>query len=200
MAARAVQFVRSFVEFNNQSTLTGRCADSRPQAFIWRPPDAGSFRLNFDAGRIGERGYGWGFVLRNQVGEILLMGVMQGDGFSEPEVEEARACLFALRSVADYGYGRLEVEGDCLNLIGRLLAKSPPNNLLGYFISDILSFLGTFDFISWHYIKRGGNKVAHALAHLQPYYYGVRIWSEGGPSSIYDLARTDMCKFIELSI
>ena len=199
-AARAVQFVRSFMEFKTQSLPKGRSAGTLAQEPVWRPPDSGTLRLNFDAGQIGERGYGWGFVVRNQVGDILLMGVKQGDGFSEPEVEEARACLFALRSVADYGYGRLEVEGDCLNLIGRLQTKAPPNNLLGYFISNSLSFISIFESISWKYIKRGGNKVAHALAHLQPYDYSVRVWSDGGPSSIHNLASTDMCKFIELSI
>jgi len=145
-------------------------------------------------------GHGWGFVVRNHVGDILLMGVKQGDGFSDPETEEARACLFALRTAVAYGYRRLEVEGDCLNLIGRLQSKAPPNNPLGYFISDILSFTDLFDFIDWKYVKRGGNKVAHAIAHLQPFAYGERVWSEGGPPSIHNLASADMCKFIELSI
>ena len=157
-------------------------------------------KLNFDAGLVGERGYGWGFVVRNHVGDILLMGVKQGDGFSDPETEEARACLFAIRTAEAYGFRRLEVEGDCLNLIGRLQSKAPPNNSLGYFISDILSVTDHFEFIDWKYVKRGGNKVAHAIAHFQPFHYSERVWLEGGPSSIHSLASADMCKFIELSI
>ena len=200
IAARAIQFVRGFVEFKSQSLSQGGNEDHAWKATVWRPPDTGILRLNFDAGLVGERGYGWGFVVRNHLGDIMLMGVKQGDGFSDLETEEARACLFALRCTMAHGFRRLEVEGDCLSLVGRLKSKAPPNNPLGYFISDILTLVGNLDFIVWKFIKRGGNNVAHAIAHLQPFDYSERVWMEGGPPSIHDLASADMCKFIELSI
>ena len=92
------------------------------------PPEAGILKLNFDAGLVGEKGYGWGFVLRNYLGDVEIMGVKQGDGFSDPETEEAQACLFALRIAVAYGYRRLEVEGDCLGLFGKLTSKAIPNS------------------------------------------------------------------------
>ena len=122
------------------------------------PPDAGIYKLNLDAGSVGASGYGWGFVLRNYLGDVELMGVKQGEGFSDPETEEARACIFAIRTVGAHGYRRLVVEGDCLSLIGKLKAKSIPNNSLGYFISDILSSFVNFDSIVWSFIRRGGIK------------------------------------------
>ncbi|KAJ8444151.1 hypothetical protein Cgig2_030971 [Carnegiea gigantea] len=64
---------------------------------IWRPPVTRLLKLNFDGGKIGNRGWGWGFVLHTQHGDIVLAGVKHGQGFVEPEVEEARSCLFALR-------------------------------------------------------------------------------------------------------
>jgi len=200
IASRAIQFVRGFDEFKSQSLVQRGVVVEGRTSSMWSPPEMGVLRLNFDAGLVGDGGYGWGFVVRDHLGDIILMGVQQGDGFSDPETEEARACLFALRCAMTHGVSRLEVEGDCLGLVRRLTAKTPQNNALGFFISDILSLASSVDVVAWKFIKRGGNSVAHAMAHLQPFAYGERVWQVGGPSSIHDLASTDMCKFIDSSI
>jgi len=200
IASRAIQFVKVFGEFKSQFLMKGGIETHTRMDPVWQPPQPGTLRVNFDAGLVGAGGYGWGFVVRNHLGDIVLLGVQQGDGFSDPETEEARACLYALRCALAHGYQRLEVEGDCLSLIGRLNARAPPNNSLGYFIADILLLVGHFDSVVWKFIKRGGNRVAHAIAHLQPFNYCERVWLVGGPPSIHDLASADMCKFIESSI
>ena len=69
---------------------------------------------------MGEFGGGWGFDLCNCDGDILMVGVKQGVGFVNPEVEEARSCLFALQCVVEARYDGLVVEGDCLQLIHKL--------------------------------------------------------------------------------
>ena len=69
--------------------------------------------------------------------------------------------------------------------------------MLGYFISDILGISALFEFISWSFVKRGGNVVAHALAKYQPFVLGERLWWEGVPDEISDLASRDMCMFLE---
>jgi len=79
-----------------------------------------------------------------------------------------------------HGYRHLVVEGDCQGLIGKLKSKSIPDNSLGYFVSDILSSTVNLDFIAWSFVERGCNKVAHAIAHLQPIDYRDRIWSGEG--------------------
>jgi len=163
----------------------------------WMPPDTGIHKQNFDAGLAGENRHGWGFFIRNNQGDVELMGVKQGMGFLTPEIEEARACLFALRTALDHRYRHLIVEGDCQALIGKLKSKSTPNNSLGYFILDILLLSVSFDFIAWSFIKRGCNTVAHAIAHFQPIVSHERIWREGGPESIYNLATKYMCTFID---
>jgi len=150
LAARAVQFVSSYREFNEQST--------RPLATkgsCWRPPDTGIHKLNFDAGSVGVNLNGWGFVIRNHTGDVVLAGVKQNVGFSSPEEEEARACHYALHTTLSYGYRHLVVEGDCQALVSKLHKKVVPNNSLGFFISDILSLSGSFDYIAWNFVKRG---------------------------------------------
>ena len=65
----------------------------------WRPLDTGYLKLNVDAGRMGEWCFGWGFVLRDHLGDIVMAWSCQGMGFQGAELEETRACLFALNHV-----------------------------------------------------------------------------------------------------
>ena len=140
---------------------------------------------------------GWGFIIRDHVGDVVLAGGKQNMGFSSPEEEEARACYYALRTALSHGFDRLVVEGDCQPLMSKLNKRVIPNNSLGYFISDILSLVVRFQFLVWNFVKRGCNTVAHAIAHLQPVSLQERIWLEEGPDIIYDLATKDMCTHIE---
>ena len=63
-----------------------------------RRPDVGLCKLNFDAAKSGDWGYGWAVVVRDSEGDILLSAVSQGTGFLGPELEEARACIFVIRT------------------------------------------------------------------------------------------------------
>ena len=78
-----------------------------------------------------------GFVLRDHLGNILMVGSCQGMGFQGAELEETRACLFALNQVQRHGHDRLIMESDCLSLVSKLRKKEAPNNSLGFLISDI---------------------------------------------------------------
>ena len=190
-ADRAIQFVQQYRQVQVQESK-----ELAPRQSWWTPPGSGTFKLNFDAGRVGENMHGWGFVIRNHVGDVMLLGVRQNMGFSSPEEEEARACHFALGIALAYGYRRLIVEGDCLALIGKLQSGLIPNNSLGFFISDILSLAVSFDFLVWNFVKRGCNEVAHAIAHLQPITLNERIWAAGGPDVVYHLATKDMYSYL----
>ena len=104
------------------------------------PPSLGLLKLNFDTGKVGQNGIGWGFVVWDNTGEVVLAGIMQDEGFLSPEVEESRACLFTLKTAAAHDFKTLVVEGDSFALISKLKKGDMPNNLLGYFISNIISF------------------------------------------------------------
>lgn len=91
------------------------------------------------------------------MGDVVLAGVKQGLGFLGPELEEARACYFVLCTAATHRFGNLVVEGDSQGLIYKLQKKDIPSNSLGFFISDIISLLARFDFVSWNFVRRGCN-------------------------------------------
>jgi len=194
-ASRAIQLVRLFREFQEKDSPS-----SSPSNEYWKPPQSGCFKLNFDAGRTNEDWHGWGFLVRNHEGEVVLAGVQQNKGFVSPEEEEARACLYALRTAIAHGYRRLMIEGDCQSLLRKLQLRLVPNNFLGFILSDILSLSEQLDFCVWKFVKRGCNEVAHAIAHLLPITSGERLWVTEGPDVVYDLAAKDMCNYVDYAL
>ena len=83
--------------------------------------------------------------------------------------------MVALKSILARGFKRIIVEADCQVLIRKLHRKEHPTNLLGCFISGILSLSELFKFISWSLARRGGNAVVLAIAHFQPIVFWERV-------------------------
>ena len=96
-------------------------------------------------------------------------GVKLGTGFSFPELEESKVCLFVIKVTWDTGLRRLMVQGDCPPLTKKLKHHHQPRSSLGMIMNDILSLAQRFDFISWNHVLQVGNWVVHSLTRLQPY-------------------------------
>ena len=120
--------------------------------------------------------------------------MFQGIRFLGPELEEARACYFALKTVFSHGVRSIILEGDCKSLITKLKRKCIVAAEVGLFITDILQFSYLFDYCAFKFVKREGNRVVHHLAHLQPYDQSTRIWLDDVPDYIFNLALGDYCK------
>ena len=193
LAQRAINFVHEFRAMKEQGQ---RCSMLEDQS-IWEPPSEGLLKVNFDAGMFPGAGGGWGFTICDKDGDIVLAGVSQKMGYNGAELEEAGACLFALKQALAHGFRNLVIEGDCLALISKLRRQVRPNNMLGFFISAILSTSALFEFVSWSFVRRGGNCVAHSLAKYQPFVVGERLWREEVPEERSHLASRDMCTFSE---
>ncbi|KAJ8449481.1 hypothetical protein Cgig2_002278 [Carnegiea gigantea] len=127
---RARAFVHNYRKVQMDSVLDSK---HETACLEWRPPDAGYLKLNMDACRLGEGSFGWGFVLRDHLGVIVMAGSYQWVWFQGAELEETRACLFALNQVQRHGHDRLIVESDCLSLVSKLQKKEAANNSLGHF-------------------------------------------------------------------
>ncbi|KAJ8443737.1 hypothetical protein Cgig2_029642 [Carnegiea gigantea] len=80
LGSRAIVFVRCFREAHEREVFPS--AVVHPE--LWRPPVEGCMKLNFDGGSVSETTWGWGFVLRNHHGDIVLAGAKHGMGFAGP--------------------------------------------------------------------------------------------------------------------
>ncbi|KAJ8430789.1 hypothetical protein Cgig2_003231 [Carnegiea gigantea] len=83
-------------------------------------PAQGCMKRNYDGGNMGKTTYGWGFVLRNHLGDIELAGAQHGPGFAGSLIEEARSCSYGLKCDLEMGVCNIIVEGDCLVLFQML--------------------------------------------------------------------------------
>ncbi|KAJ8438822.1 hypothetical protein Cgig2_023014 [Carnegiea gigantea] len=101
----------------------------------------GYAKLNFDAGLVAENFAGWGFILRDHDGNILLTGIKHCQGYAGASVEEARAYLHGLSCPHTYGIHNIIIESDCLELIQMLRNKSLLGNSIHLFVRDIISFV-----------------------------------------------------------
>ena len=56
----------------------------------WTPPNSGLWKLNFDAGKLGDWGWGLGFVIRDSFADVVIAGSHQSVGFPGPEVAKQK--------------------------------------------------------------------------------------------------------------
>ncbi|KAJ8433138.1 hypothetical protein Cgig2_004876 [Carnegiea gigantea] len=202
----SVQSPNHLIRSSREGSIRGdrhMAAQSKLQApepvlrHLWRPPQAGLWKLNFDAGRMGEEGFGHAFIIRDAVGDVVGLGVMQGNHSSDPLVEEVMACLFAMSRAWEIGFGSIIVEGDNLVVVNCPQSGDCPNTYLDILAKEILALSLSFLFVSWSHVRQEGNRVAHFIAHYQPWVWGERLWLDDSPEDIVDLTAIDWCKFTE---
>ncbi|KAJ8425826.1 hypothetical protein Cgig2_015901 [Carnegiea gigantea] len=129
-------------------------------------------------------------------GDVLLAGAKHGRRPASAVVEKACSCLHGLRCAYDFGASNIIIEGDSLTLIQVLQASITHDNVIGLLVCSILSFIEKFDFFSWYFVKRGGNKVTHDLAHWQPLCLEGKLWESDTSESVLSRALDDMHDFL----
>ena len=104
---------------------------------------------------------------------------------------EARPCLFALQRVHKHGVRRLIGK----NLTNKFSRKVSLNNVLGLFVSAILDFADSLEFVAWAFF--GGWSYSYRC--LSPTHQLTRaddIW-KGRSDLVYDLTVKDMCSYFK---
>ncbi|KAJ8430221.1 hypothetical protein Cgig2_009399 [Carnegiea gigantea] len=161
LGKRAIAYIYNFRE----QQAVESSPSSAPHPSTWTPPMAGYVKLNFDGGFIGPSFAGWGFAVRDHGGHILQAGGKHSKRTDTTLIEETRACLHALKCTYDYGFCSIIIKGDNLQLIQMLKTRSPPIISLVFSLKIFSLPLQVFDFYSLSFVKRGGNRVIHDLAH-----------------------------------
>ncbi|PPD88399.1 hypothetical protein GOBAR_DD14660 [Gossypium barbadense] len=114
-------FIRGYVH-NICLNFMSPCSPPRPLIKeIWRPPDPGVIKLNFDASFLKEEKLAVTAILaRNFTGEIVGAETYLFNDVADAFVAEARACERALIFAGRMCFRRLVVEGDLLTEISYL--------------------------------------------------------------------------------
>ncbi|XP_074301446.1 uncharacterized protein LOC141632836 [Silene latifolia] len=137
-------------------------------------------------------GCGLGLVVRDNSGRVERVGVQQVRDRWCPDIAEAKAAEFGLRTALQMGLDNVVLESDSSTLITMLKSKSIPANYLGRVGFEILEIAKSFTCIRFSFVRRDGNCVAHGMAHLMPLDYSTRFWVGAIPERIVPLVETDV--------
>ncbi|XP_074284140.1 uncharacterized protein LOC141608695 [Silene latifolia] len=158
----------------------------------WTPPPREFVRVNVDAGVKEGEGVGMGLVCRDEMGRVLWgSSVVQGQSW-DPQVAEAAAVLEGIKEAIRFGHKKVILESGCLTVIDALKRKAVGRSIFSLVIDDILALCTSFNSISWSFVSRANNCVAHELAHPVPRVASSFVGSEELPPSVNNAVRFDL--------
>ncbi|KAL5792899.1 hypothetical protein ACOSP7_001493 [Xanthoceras sorbifolium] len=151
----------------------------------WLAPSPGWVKINSDvAVDVRGRRLGFGVVIRDCSGKVLVSYTSLLLGLFSSDIGEALAILLGLRLAIDMGLSTVCVESDAASVVKQLSSRVTSCSDIGLILDDILSLVVNFADLSFSSVRRSANIVAHGLAKFalshQP--VGVRLGSV--PSSL----------------
>lgn len=114
--------------------------------------------------------------MHDSKGEVLGATCVSVEGRFDIDVAEAYAARHAMQISMEAGLQGLILESDSLKLISHLNRGLIESSSFGFLVADILKLLSRCLVFSCKHVKRGGNKVAHKLAHLSKSFSEMRVW------------------------
>lgn len=137
----------------------------------WSKPEGGWAKLNWDANFWEEENRGgWGAILRNDYGKVLLTAWGKVDNCNTAKMAETSACLQSVKAILPNFPGRIHLENDCFSLISELKGEGSSKSEISGTVTDIICLLNSMQEFKVSKINRSGNIVAHHLA---------RMWRRG---------------------
>ncbi|MFQ6620594.1 hypothetical protein Gotur_000199 [Gossypium turneri] len=138
---------------------------------VWRPPDYGFVKINFDASFIPGNNFALIAILaRNHKGEVIEAVTYLVENVDDAFMAEARACERALILARLKGFRRLIVEGDSLT---------------------------GFDEVSYQFVNRSLNAAAHALAVEGRHQKVCGAWVDGLPETVRLVVEEDWLRWCQ---
>ena len=179
LCKRAVEYLEEY------QTLQGNLrVDGVVQSVgdVWKPPQNSVFKLNFDAAMFVEvERTGFGAIIRNDKGEVMAAMSAGGPPVSSSEEAELLACRKAVEFATDAGFSELVIEGDNSNVMKALSSSLVDRSLLGNVVDDVRHLVCGMQWVSFSCIRRGGNRVAHALSQHARNISEDVFWIEDSP-------------------
>ncbi|KAK0608384.1 hypothetical protein LWI29_029944 [Acer saccharum] len=184
----AVNFLANFKEARGveQCERAGQAKNIR-----LKTPTAGCVKINSDATLSDAKGVsGVGVVIRDWKGEVLASCCQRFEVCFQPFIAEAVAILTGIRLALQLGLFPALLESDALAVVELISAKVVPASDVGIVINDILNLISSC-FVSFSFVPRLANRVAHGLAKLALDYKGRSVWVGDCPLAVESLVLGD---------
>ncbi|KAA3475300.1 reverse transcriptase [Gossypium australe] len=132
---------------------------------LWNPPVIGFIKINFDATfQIDSRTSTTTVLASDSEGEVVGAETYLFEDVVDAFVAEARAYERAILFAIKMGFRRLLVEGDSPSIIKKLKTKGEDRSILRPIIQHIRILENSFGNVSYLFVPRLVNAVAHSLA------------------------------------
>lgn len=133
----------------------------------WRPPEPGVVKINVDVALpAGRDFFRIGLIARDSDGNVVWWQVKKMDGRPTPVDGEAMAVLHGVLLTRNKDWRQVVIETDSLQVFRSFSLPSNSRSLLsfGALIDDCLARRSSFQSLSFSFIRRLGNVLAHELA------------------------------------
>ncbi|KAL0011249.1 hypothetical protein SO802_006357 [Lithocarpus litseifolius] len=182
---RTEECIEDFKKAQNQLIIQSR---QQPSGEEWRPPPLEAYKLNFDAALFSDLGRtGYGAIVRNEKGEVMAAMTASGPDVHTSDEAELLACRRAVEFAVEAGFSRLIIEGDNNNAIHAISSSKENTSLYGNVVDDIRHLIRGLLWSDICCVRRGGNRVAHALAqHARHALDEDLYWVEDSPAPALD--------------
>ncbi|KAK6148918.1 hypothetical protein DH2020_016443 [Rehmannia glutinosa] len=159
----------------------------------WTVPEQGQLKMNCDAAVYKDGSLGYGFVVRDSVGDVLLSGAKRTNMEGSSTLAEGLALIFGLTACRDTGLRQVMIECDCKILIDGLAGKIVPEFYGDLLIKDIRETGEEIGCCSFKHIPREANKQGtHALAHFVQDHETEMFWVEELPPNLESIRVLDV--------
>ncbi|KAM6542887.1 hypothetical protein CsatB_007334 [Cannabis sativa] len=131
----------------------------------WTAPQFPMIKVNVDGAIFSnERRFGIGLIARTAAGVVLQAKSLLKEGVLKPHMVEAIGIKKAQSWIKDNRWTNVVVESDCLRVIRDLQKFKHMASPYGHILSDCMTLCSGVDDVSFNFVKRSANKVAHAIA------------------------------------
>ncbi|KAK9993430.1 hypothetical protein SO802_023133 [Lithocarpus litseifolius] len=177
---RAKEFLTEYKAAQVQLTVT---QVEQHGSATWQPPPSSVYKLNFDAAIFAELDRtGVGAIIRNEHGQVMAAMTASGPKVSSSEEAELLARRRSMEFAVDAGFTKLIIEGDNVTVMQAISSSRINCSILGYVVDNIRHLIHCLEWARTSFTRRGGNKVAHALAQHARYSLDNDVyWMEDSP-------------------
>lgn len=132
---------------------------------IWQPPEADIIKVNVDVGLPDRMDFlVVSMVTHDSSRNCIWWSVKKIHGHPPPTDGEAMAVLFGIQVARSRGWRRVMIETDCYPIYAYLANGHRTLVSFGAILDSCLELCPLFSSLSFSFIKRSGNSLAHSIA------------------------------------
>lgn len=160
-----VQWSTDYLKTYHDAQLPGMVTNPQDQTTNWTPPPAGSIKVNVDAAFPEGVDVFWvSMVARDNNGTCVWWSRKKIVGRPRAVEGEALAVLHGLSVARDHGWMKVILESDCLQVVKQMSSLSSSFSSFGAIVDSCAELFPLFQSLSFSFIRRSGNMLAHRLA------------------------------------